>query len=483
MKLSELAALAKKENILVKTAGDCEFSAMGFDSRCVEKNSLFFVKGNGFKEEFLVFAMKSGAVCYVAEREFNIECPHLIVSDIRGAMALFAKEFFGDPTSKFSLTGITGTKGKTSTAYMMKYIFSEFFGNERVGVVSTIEALCGDEKLPKSGTTPEALPLNVIFDTFAKKGIKSAIMEVSSQALQYDRVKYMSFLTGVYLNLSLDHQSPDEHSSFEEYKRSKMRLFSMCENAVINVDDKYAKEFIDSAKCSKIYTFAIDSPADFRAENIELRPDGAKFTVNGKYISGETFEINIAGKFNVYNALAAIVASYILGIDLESIKAGLKKTVIKGRMDIFSKKGITVITDYAHNGLALSQVLDYTDKFYPESRVTCLFGCPGGKAFDRRATLPETAGERSDFVVLTSDDPAFEEPEKIMDEMAETLDKTGVEYVKITDRVEAIRFALHRAEKGDVVILAGKGHETAQSVKGKSVEYPGDMQTAKAFFE
>lgn len=483
MKLSQAAEILKKEGLLVSLSGDCDFDSVGCDSRNVSKHSLFFVKGANFKEEYFYSAINGGAVCYIAEKEFSGDIPHITVNNVRLAMPLLAKAFYGNPASEFLLTGITGTKGKTTVTYMLKNIFSEFFGEDYVGMISTNGASCGKNPVEKSGTTPEALPLYEIFDGFHKNGIKAAVMEVSSQALQYNRVEYVPFFNGVYLNLSPDHQSPTEHHSFEEYKNAKLRMLTLCKNGIVNIDDEHSEDVIKAASCEKIYTFGIKKEADFRAEDIILTKRGASFRVTGKYINGELFEIRMAGEFNIYNALAAIVSAYLSGVGLQSVKDGLYKTEINGRMEIIEKDGKTVIVDYAHNALSFSAVFDYVEKFYPDSRKICLFGCQGNKAYDRRTSLPEIAGNKADFVILTSDDPAREDPDDILNELEENLKKTNVEYAKISDREKAVRFAVSKAKKGDVIFLAGKGHEHTQIVKDRAVFYKGDMDTAKEELE
>lgn len=479
MKLSKTAELLRREKLLVSISGEFDFSSITCDSRKVKKNALFFVKGAAFRKEFLFSALQKGAGGYIAEKDFGIDCPRIRVTDIRLAMPLIAKEFYQNPAARFMLTGVTGTKGKTTVTYMLRNIFAERFGEDFVGMISTNEASNGKKQIEKTGTTPEALPLYEIFDDFAKSGVKAAVMEVSSQALQYNRVAYVPFLNGVYLNLSPDHQSPTEHHSFEEYKNAKLKMLTLCENGIVNIDDKYAKEVISAATCDKIYTFGTKENADFRAEDIILTKRGASFKVSGKYIKDEVFEIRMAGEFNVYNALAAVVCAYLCEIPVSAIKKGLYETEIDGRMEIIEKDGKTIIVDYAHNALSFSAVFDYVEKFYPESKKICLFGCQGNKAYDRRTELPEIAGEKADFVVLTTDDPAKEDPGKILDEVEDNLKKTNVKYVKIPDREEAVRFAVSKAGKGDVVFLAGKGHEHTQIVGNKTVFYKGDMDTAK----
>lgn len=478
MKLSETVEILKKENLAVSFSGDCDFEKISCDSRKAGKNTLFFVKGANFREEYFTAAVKDGICGYIAEKEYSKTLPHVIVSDVRLAMPLLAKAFYGNPAKRFLLTGVTGTKGKTTVAYMLKNIFDEYFGKDKVGMISTNGATCGGKPVEKTGTTPEALPLYEIFNAFSRQGVEAAVMEVSSQALQYNRVEYVPFFNGIYLNLSPDHMSPTEHHSFEEYKAAKLRMLTLCKNGIVNTDDKYAKEVIAAATCEKIYTFGIEKPADFRATDIVLTKRGATFRVGA-----EEYSIKMAGRFNIYNALAAIVSATLSGVDADAIKRGLAKTEIDGRMEIIERDGKTVIVDYAHNALSFSAVFDYVDKFYPESKKICLFGCQGNKAYDRRTELPEIAGKKADFVILTSDDPAREDPEEILSEVENNLKKTNVDYTKITDREKAVRFAVEKAGKGDVVFLAGKGHEHTQIVGDSTVYYKGDMDTAKEALE
>ena len=475
MKLNEIVScLSEQGLVLEKPCSDAEISHISCDSRDVKPNTLFFVKGVAFKPEYLLSAVENGAVAYVSEFDLGVEIPFVKVSDVRKAMPYGAKLFYGDPVSKYKLAAVTGTKGKTSMVYMLRSIFAEAFGEEKFGYISTNEAKCGTQPLKKSGTTPEALELYTILNKFAEKEICAAAMEVSSQALKYDRVEGICFHTGVFLNLSNDHISPTEHSSFEDYKASKLKLLKNCLYGVVNIDDTYGEEFFEASECSETYTFGIHKNCDFRAENIILTKFGSSFTVNG-----EEFTLKMPGEFNIYNALAAIAVCKTMKIELSAVKKGLAKATAEGRMELFEKNGITVLVDYAHNKLSFEAVFDFVDKFYPDSRKICLFGCQGNKALDRRRELPEVAGNRADMVVLTSDDPANEEPMAIINEVEIELRKTPVDFISIEDREEAVAYAVKNAQSGDIVILAGKGQETTQQVKGKSVAYIGDMQKAK----
>lgn len=478
MRLSDISSFLVGEGLLcnkpVYTEYDPEINCIGCDSRTAKENMLFFAKGAAFKPEYLFSAVGKGAAAYVSETDYGADVPLLKVADIRKAMPLVAKFFYGDPVSKYMLAAVTGTKGKTSVVYMLRSIFEEEFGRGRTGYISTNGAMCGDRSLQKSGTTPEALELYAILAEFADKKIKAAAMEVSSQALQYDRTYGILFHTGVFLNLSSDHISPTEHHSFEEYKAAKLKLLTQCANGVVNADDEYAKDVLLASKCKKTATFGIKNNADYLAANIIMTKNGSSFTVNGA-----EYSLRMPGEFNIYNALAAIAVCSLMGISEASVRAGLLKAHAEGRMEITEEDGVTVLVDYAHNKLSFEAVFDFVDRFYPGGRKICLFGCQGNKALDRRRELPEIAGNRADLVVLTSDDPADEEPEAIMKEVETELEKTPADFAAIEDREKAVEYAVSIAKPGDIVILAGKGHETTQIVRGRKVKYVGDMVKAK----
>jgi len=337
--------------------------------------------------------------------------------------------------------------------------------------------------MKKSGTTPEALELYGILDRFAKDGVKASVIEVSSQGLQYNRIEYLDFFAGVYLNLSPDHVSPTEHHSFEEYKAAKKRMLTLCKNGFINIDDEYAEEIKEASSCKTLYTFGLNETADFYAKNIKATPYGTEFSLYGKYYNGERISLSIPGDFNIYNALAAISVATVYGIDIKVIAAALAETRIKGRMEIYRMEGRTVVIDYAHNKLSFEGIFRYAKKFFGDKRIICLFGCPGNKALDRRYELPAVAGANSDHIILTSDDPAFEEPEAIITELEKGILPFGVPYDKVIDREEALALAATISRPGDLIILAGKGHETTQAVKGKAVPYSGDKIGLEKAFE
>ncbi len=481
MNLSEIRTLLTQAGLLTKDAveqGEIIPSAIGCDSKTAAPGMLFFCKGVRFKAQYLSDAAKQGICAYVSEVEYDVDLPHLLVSDVRKAMPLIARAFYGQPDRQYPLVGITGTKGKTSCAYQLASIFNQAYGGQ-YGIISTNEALCCGQPRKKSGTTPEALELYGLLYDFANNGVKGAVMEVSSQGLQYDRVSGVEFAVGIYLNLSPDHISPTEHKNFEEYKTAKKKMLTLCDTGIVNLDDEHAGEMIAAATCKKLLTVSLtDSTADYYASNLELTEEGLSFTVSGTDLQEEPMTLIMAGEFNVSNALCAIAAARTLGIGISEIRQGLSTASVKGRMEQFTLNGVHVIVDYAHNGLSFEKVFDYADRFHPDAKKVVVYGCPGNKALDRRTEMSHVAGQRADFVVLTDDDPANEDPDAIMDEAEVMLLRHNANYTRIHDRKQAIAHALSQCNPGDLLLLLGKGHETTQAVKGQSVPYGGDRTCA-----
>ncbi len=483
MNLSEIRLLLTQEGFLKKDAlgtFDTTPLAIGCDSKAVIPETLFFCKGVKFKSQYLADAAARGACAYISEVEYDVPLPHLLVTDVRKAMPLVAREFYGRPDHQYPLIGITGTKGKTSCAYQLGAIFDEAFGGQ-YGIISTNEALSCGQPRKKSGTTPEALELYGLLHGFAEDEVKAAVMEVSSQGLQYDRVTGVDFAAGIYLNLSPDHISPTEHKDFEEYKTAKKKMLTLCRTGIVNLDDEHAKDMIAAATCKKLLTISLKDPtADYYATRPELTEEGLSFTVHGTDLKGEPMTLKMAGEFNISNALCAIAAARNLGIDVEPIRRGLAKATVKGRMEQFELDGVKVVVDYAHNGLSFEKVFDYADRFHPDAKKVVVYGCPGNKALDRRTEMSDVAGQRADYIVLTDDDPADEDPDDIMDQAEKMLLHHNANYTRIHDRKQAIAHALTQCQKGDLLLLLGKGHETGQIVRGQSVPYGGDRACAEA---
>lgn len=485
MNLSEIRMLLSRQGLLKKDAlgdFDCAPSAIGCDSQKAAADTLFFCKGVRFRARYLQDAADRGACAYIAETDYGVALPHLLVTDVRKAMPLVAKAFYESPDEAYPLVGITGTKGKTSCAYQLGAVFGEEYQG-RYGIISTNEALSCGHPRKKSGTTPEALDLYALLQGFREDGAKAAVMEVSSQGLQYDRVTGVNFAVGIYLNLSPDHISPTEHKDFEEYKAAKQKMLTLCRVGIVNLDDEHAGDMIRAATCPVLKTVSLtDRKADYYARNPEMTEEGLAFTVWGTDLNGERFTLKMTGEFNISNALCAIATARALGIGTEAIRKGLAKATVKGRMEQFDCNGVHVLVDYAHNGLSFEKVFDYADRFYPDAQKITVYGCPGNKALDRRTEMSDVAGRRADWIVLTDDDPAEEDPDEIMNQAEVMLIRHGAGYQRIHDRRQAIAAAAARCKPGDLLLLLGKGHETGQIVHGRSVEYGGDREGALSAF-
>ena len=391
--------------------------------------------------------------------------------DTRYALALMSAAYFGYPAEKLKIIGITGTKGKTTTTYMIRSIL-EGVGH-KVGLIGTIEAIIGDEKIPAANTTPESFTIHQYFARMVEEGCDSVVMEVSSQGLMLHRTAGIPFEIGIFTNLGKDHIGPNEHKDFEDYKRCKAMLFQQCRLGIANVDDKYFHDIFKNATC-KVETFGFSKDADLRAENVQLvsRPGylGVAYHVAG--LMDFDVEIDIPGTFSVYNSLTAIAVCRHFGVPVEKIKEALKKAKVKGRIEMIKVSDeFTLMIDYAHNAMSLESLLTTLKEYHPK-RLVCLFGCGGNRSKDRRYEMGEVSGRLADLTIITSDNPRFEEPQAIIDDIKTGIGRTDGKYVEICDRKEAIKYAIQHGQPGDVIVLAGKGHEDYQEIKG--VKYPMD---------
>ena len=393
------------------------------------------------------------------------------VPDTRYALALMSAAYFGYPAEKLKIIGITGTKGKTTTTYMIRSIL-EGVGH-KVGLIGTIEAIIGDEKIPAANTTPESFTIHQYFARMVEEGCDSVVMEVSSQGLMLHRTAGIPFEIGIFTNLGRDHIGPNEHKDFEDYKRCKAMLFQQCRLGIANVDDEYFRDIFKNATC-RVETFGFSGDADLRAEDVQLvsRPGylGVAYHVAG--LMDFDVEIDIPGTFSVYNSLTAIAVCRHFGVPVEKIKEALKKAKVKGRIEMIKVSDeFTLMIDYAHNAMSLESLLTTLKEYHPK-RLVCLFGCGGNRSKDRRYEMGEVSGRLADLTIITSDNPRFEEPQAIIDDIKIGIGRTDGKYVEICDRKEAIKYAIQHGQPGDVIVLAGKGHEDYQEIRG--VKYPMD---------
>lgn len=473
MKLAQL--LERLEYQCVQGSIETEVKDIVNDSRKVSEGSLFLcIKGavsDGHK--YVPDVIEKGAKVLVVQD--MVEAPEDVtvikVEDSRYAMALIAAAWYGHPAEKLKVIGITGTKGKTTTTYMIKSILEA--AGHKVGLIGTIEAIIGDEVIPACNTTPESTTVQEYFAKMVEIGCDCVVMEVSSQGLMLHRTAGFMFEIGIFTNLEPDHIGPAEHSSFEEYLKCKAMLFKQCRLGILNADDKHLEEILEGHTC-KVETYGFDEKADFCASESKLvsAPGylGISYHVTGK--RNFFVEIDIPGKFSVYNSLAAIAVCDHFGVKEEKMIEALKQAKVKGRIEMIKVSDeFTLMIDYAHNAMALESLLTTLKEYNPD-RLVCLFGCGGNRAKSRRFEMGEVSGKYADFTIITSDNPRFEEPEDILTDIETGISKTDGKYIKITDRKEAIAYAIHHGQPGDVIVLAGKGHEDYQEICG--VKYPMD---------
>jgi len=457
------------------TDGTAAVEFVTYDSKRARPGTLFVCKGAAFREEYLTEAIGKSAVCYLSEKKYDAAVSDfLLVSDVRAAMALLADFFYDKAYEKLRLTGITGTKGKSTTAYYIKYILDEYLQSiheKPSGIISSIDVYDGIVFKESHLTTPEALELHEHFDNAVRSGLQYMTMEVSSQALKYDRVDGVRFDAGVFLNISEDHISPVEHSDFEDYFSSKLKLFSQCSFAAINLGTDHRDRVLKAARaCPEIVTFGIYEDADICGYDVRKEGDEIRFRVRTAEFD-EEFLLTMPGLFNVENALAAIAVCRHYGIPLEAMQAGLAKARSKGRMEIFSNSDSSVIAivDYAHNKLSFEKLYQSITEEYPGRSIITVFGCPGGKAYNRRVELALLAGKYSSKVYLTMEDPGKEPVDKISREIRSNIGNPACECFLIEDRGEAIMQAIFDAEPGSILLVTGKGDETRQKIGSEYV--------------
>ena len=461
MKLQKL--LESIDVIELKADPETEISGISYDSRLTERGDIFAAV-KGFESDghrFIPKAVEKGAVVILCEDVPCVDVPYVRVADCRLALALISCCFFGYPASEMCVIGFTGTSGKTSSTYIMKHVLESVM-NAKVGLIGTNGNMIGDKLLHTEHTTPESYELQKLFRQMAEEGCTHVIMEVSSHSLALKRVAGIEFDVGIFTNLSQDHL--DFHASMEEYAEVKSRLFSQCKKGCYNLDDDWAECMVRNAKCSMMSFSAENDDADLVAKDIRLTASGVRFAAVEKNAIAMT-RLGIPGMFSVYNALGVIAACTSLGIELEQCCQAVSTAAgVKGRMELVPTDGdYSIVIDYSHKPDALEKVLR-TLKPVTRGRLISLFGCGGDRDRLKRPIMGAIAADCSDFVIVTSDNPRTEEPQTIIDEILEGLKNKSTPYISICDRVEAIGWAIDNACPGDVILLAGKGHEDYQVV-------------------
>lgn len=461
--------LERLEYTCVQGSLDTEVSAIVNDSRKAVPGCLFFCIKGAVKDghEYAAEVVQKGAKVLVTEEPVQVPKDVTVIqtADSRYAMAVIAAAWYGYPAEEMKVIGITGTKGKTTTTYMVKSILES--AGHKVGLIGTIEAIIGEEHIPANNTTPESLLIQEYFRKMADAGCDCVVMEVSSQGLMLHRTAGFTFEIGIFTNIGVDHIGPAEHKDFEDYAACKGRLFKQCRIGIVNADDPHLDQVLKGHTCT-LETFGFSEKADLRAENVHLvsRPGYLGVAYETKGLMELPVEIDIPGKFSVYNSLTAIAICRHFGVSKEDIQKALKKAKVKGRIEMVKvSDDFTLMIDYAHNAMSLESLLTTLREYHPK-RLVCLFGCGGNRSKDRRFEMAHVSGRLADFTIITSDNPRFEEPEAILDDIEHGMKETNGAYIKIVDRKEAIAYALHHGQPGDVIVLAGKGHEDYQEIKG-----------------
>lgn len=473
MRLTEL--LKNLEYKCEQGSLDTDVRSVVFDSRKADKDSLFIcIKGavsDGHK--YAQEVVEKGASVLVVQDDVTVpeQVTVIKVPDSRYAMACISAAWFGHPAEKMKVIGITGTKGKTTTTYLVKSILEN--AGHKVGLIGTIEAIIGDKVIPAANTTPESYIVQQYFAQMAEAGCDSVVMEVSSQGLMLHRTAGFLFDLGIFTNIEPDHIGPNEHKDFDDYIHCKGMLFKQCRVGIVNADDEHLEKVLEGHTC-ELETFGFSEKADLRAKDLHL--------VTGKGTLGIAYqaeglmdfpvEIDLPGKFSVYNSLTAIAICRHFGVSVENIQKALKAAKVKGRIEMVKvSDAFTLMIDYAHNAMSLESLLTTLREYRPK-RLVCLFGCGGNRSKLRRYEMGEVSGRLANLTIITSDNPRNEEPQAIIDDIKIGIGRTGGEYVEIADRKEAIAYAIHHGQPGDIIVLAGKGHEDYQEIKGK--KYPMD---------
>lgn len=476
LKLSDL--LKELEYECIRGNQDTEINEIVYDSRKVTPGSLFIcIKGaNVDGHDFIPDVINAGARVVVVEKDIPdsalpTDVTIIKVKDTRYAMAFISAAYFGNPANELKVIGITGTKGKTTTTYLVKSILEQ--AGRKVGLIGTIEVIIGDTHIHANNTTPESYLVQQYFRQMADAGCDTVVMEVSSQGLMLHRTQGFIFDYGIFTNIEPDHIGPNEHKDFDDYLNCKGLLFKQCRVGIVNKDDAHWESVVKGHTC-ELETYAIEADADLKAENMELIRGKGKLGVAFDVKGLMDFRVEIAtpGKFSVYNALTAIAICRHFGVEKDAVLGALLKAKVKGRIELVKvSDDFTLMIDYAHNAMALESLLS-TLKEYKPHRLVCVFGCGGNRSKLRRYDMGEVSGRLADLTIITSDNPRFEEPQDIIDDIKTGISRTDGKYVEICDRKEAIAYAIKNGEPGDIIVLAGKGHEDYQEIKG--VKYPMD---------
>lgn len=484
MKLSQILSGVTFQG---EVPSEIEIKDIAYDSRKCGEGILFVCLVGAFTDghKYAMSAYEKGSRVFLCQKEINLPEDAIIITveNTRSTLAKISCNFFSNPSKDIKVIGITGTKGKTTSAHLIKFVLEA--GGIKTGIIGTVGAFYGNRSIPTVNTTPESYEIQKMLREMADGGCKAVAMEVSSLGLKHHRVEGTRFSYGVFINLYPDHIGTNEHDSFEEYAYWKSQLFPMCDKAIVNIDDPFSSTIIENCQ-GKIITYGYDSGADYVLENAHKVKNGNLLSVAfdmKSYDKEKSFTVALPGEFNAHNALIAVALGEELGVKDEDISKGLTDVFVRGRGELVREsEDVTIIIDYAHNGISLKSIID-TAKQYHHNKIITLFGSVGGRTECRREELGTVSGKMSDFTVITSDDPDYEDPQKICDEIADFCQKAGGDYIVIPDRAKAINYAVKKAQRGDILILAGKGHEQYMKINGKKVPFSERDEVLKALKE
>ncbi len=476
----EIKEILEKNNLISssKINNNIEINYLSFNSKDIKDNTLFFCKGDNFTINYLTEAKEKGSNIYISEKKYNINMPYIIVKDIQKAMAVIAAFYYEYAYSDLILVGITGTKGKTTTLYLIKNII-ESYTKEKCGIISSIEVNTGKKSILSNLTTPESIDLHKYFYEAKINNIKYMVMEVSSQSVKKDRIYGITFNYGIFLNISLDHISPKEHPNYADYLECKLGFIKKCENVICNKNTNNFNYIKKAANNLSTFSKRGNDFADALIVQKEIVNKELVLTIQYRNKQNK-IKTKLIGDFNVENILAAYLLAKLLKINTESIKKGIYKTIVKGRMNTYKVNKKYIIVDYAHNFISFKNIYKTVKKYYPRKKIVTIFGCPGNKAFNRRKELAVLANKYSNYIILTSDDPNYENAKNICFEIAANINNTQCEI--ITNREKAIIKGINIFNSA-VILVLGKGTENYQKINNKKTTYKGDTEIVKNYIK
>ena len=457
------------EYSIIQGNTDVEINNIHNDSRQVGENDLFFcISGAVFDgHKYAGQAAEKRAAAIIVEKEITLPYNITIikVASTRYAMGKISSAYYGEPSKKLKVIGITGTKGKTTITYMIQEMLNA--AGHKTGLIGTIEILDGKNRIPAPNTTPESLSLHKYLKDMVDNGLEYVVMEVSSQGLMLDRIAGVDFDYGIFTNLSKDHIGPNEHKTFEEYMMWKAKLFTLCKTGIFNLDDQYAGKMMENATCKKV-TYGMNENADYIGGNYSLYSEkgvlGISYELKGR-LNGN-IKVDLPGESSLHNSLVAVAFADMLSVPFEDIREILQRVRVRGRVEMIPiSDEFTVMIDYAHNAMAMESLYKALRAYKPK-RLVSLFGCGGNRSRDRRFEMGEVSGNMAELTIITSDNPRNEDPLDIIEDIKKGISKTNGRYIEIPDRKEAMRYAILNGKPGDIIVFAGKGHEDYQEIKG-----------------